>query len=472
MPIPFEHQKEMLAFHTSMYCSLDNSEVGTGKTGPVVVWLQRMFKQGKIAKALVVCPNSILENWVKEIEMWSDLDHIVLRGTKQKRLSLLHETQDWIGIYLINYEGVRVIHKELMAKSFDAVIADEIHHIKQYKGSFSKPTQAFLVRELGRIATYRKGMTGTLITNDLMDVWSPARFISPKIFPENPWGFRNKYLYDANAGKSWMKWPDMKPRVGAAEEIREQLRPYVIRFEKKDVLKFLPPVLFQKRLVEMGEEQAKAYKELKQHFLTELRDEQEQGPDFVLTAPYVLPRITKLLEIANGFVYRNGEKAHRFKQNTKLTELKSVLEEIGDKRVVIWCAFREEVGMIWEMLLESDERDPLVLTGNTETKLRQEVVDCFNSGGASYLITNPAVGGEGLTILAPYVIYYSRSWKLGERLQSLGRHHRPGAEQYDNITVIDLVTAGSIDEDVMKALEGKEDLLKSITPATFRKMIQ
>lgn len=467
MPTPFEHQKEMLAFHAASFSSLDNSEVGTGKTAPMVVWLStRLSKEAQSGVALVICPNSILDNWVKEINAWTNLIPVVLRGTKVKRLKLLKGLAD---VYLINYEGVRVIYRELMAKSFDAVIADEIHHIKQYKGSYSKPTQSFLVRELGRTARFTKGMTGTLLTNSLEDIWAIAKFISPDIFKGlNFWGFRNRYLYDANAGKSWMKWPDMKPRPGAAEEIREKLRPYTIRFEKKDVLKWLPPVLFQKRMVEMGEEQAKAYKELKQHFLTELKNEQEYGPDFILTAPYVLPRITKLLEIANGFVYKEGEKAHRFKTNSKLTELKNLLEEIGDKRVVIWCAFREEIDMISGVLGKASH----AITGGTAAEDRQPLVDLFNRGVLQYLITNPAVGGEGLTILAPYVIYYSRSWKLGERIQSLGRHHRPGAEQFENVSVIDLVTKDSVDEDVMTALESKEDLLKSVTPEVFRRMIQ
>ena len=221
----------------------------------------------------------------------------------------------------------------------------------------------------------------------------------------------------------------------------------------------------------MGEEQHKAYKELKQYFLTELRDEEEiaEHIPFILTAPYVLPRITKLLEIANGFVYKEGEKAHRFKQNSKLTELKNLLEEIGDKRVVIWAAFKEEIRMIAESI---PHEGYIMLTGETPGELRQPHVDAFNADKIQYLITNPAVGGEGLTILAPYVIYYSRSWKLGERIQSLGRHHRPGAEKYDNISVIDLVTKDTVDEEVMGALESKEDLLKSITPESFKRMIQ
>ena len=191
MPTPFEHQKEMLAFHAAHPNTLDNSEVGCGKTGPVVVWLRRMVDQGKIDTALVVCPNSIITNWQTEIKMWSDLEGVALVGAKQKRLALLKEP---FYIYIINYEGVRVIHKELMAKGFDAVIADEIHHIKQYRGSKNKPTQSFLVRELGRTATYTKGMTGTLLTNDLMDLWSIAYFISPDIFPGNVWAFQYRYM--------------------------------------------------------------------------------------------------------------------------------------------------------------------------------------------------------------------------------------------------------------------------------------
>jgi len=463
MPTPFEHQKEMLKFHASSNCTLDNSDMGTGKTAPMVRYLEQLCEYF-IETALVVCPNSIVDNWIKEITTWSLLTCIALRGTKAQRLNLLKKR---VEVYLINFEGVRVIHKELMAKNFRAVVVDEIHHIKQFKGSSSKPTQSFLVRELGRVATYRKGMTGTLITNDLMDVWSPARFISPKIFPENPWGFRNRYLYDANAGKSWMKWPDMKPRPGAAEEIREKLRPYLIRFEKKDVLKFLPPVLFQKRMVELTDEQKKALKELKLHYLTELAD------GHILTAAHIGPRIQKMLEIENGFVYREGEPTYRFNPNPKLKELKILLEEIGNQRVVIWVTFKEEVQIIANALTVPNDCDPFaLLIGDTPSDERQPIVDAFNGNRFQYLITNTGVGGEGISLLAPYAIYYSRSWKLIHRLQSLGRHDRPGAEKFDNLTMIDIVAQGEWDERVWTSLENKEDLLKSITPQAFREMIQ
>jgi len=254
---PFEHQKDILSFHHCQANTLDNSDVGAGKTAPMVTYLQEMYQMGAIRTTLIICPNSILENWQIEINRWSDLSSVILRGTKTKRLKSLSESAQ---IYLINEHN------------FDCIVCDEIHHIKSYKGSYSKPTQAFLARELGRVANYRKGMTGTLLTNSLVDLWSIAKFISPVIFNTNFWGFRSRYMYDANAGKPWAKWPDWQSRPGAAEKIKHLLHPYVIRFEKRDVLKFLPPVLFQKRMVDLSLEQEKALKELKRHFLTELED--------------------------------------------------------------------------------------------------------------------------------------------------------------------------------------------------------
>jgi len=482
MPTPFEHQKEMLAFHLAHPCTLDNSDVGVGKTPPMITWLQKLSRQDGVIRSLVICPNTITENWVNELGTWSNLSSIILRGTRQKRLDLLKQPAD---LYLINYEGVRVIHRELMAKGFDAVVCDEIHHIKQYKGSYSKPTQSFLVRELGRTTNYRKGMTGTLITNGLEDAWAIGKFIDPMIFqqngkPLNFWGYRNKYLYDANAGKSWMKWPDMMPRPGAVEEIKKLFAPYTIRFEKKDVLKFLPPVLFQKRMIGLTDEQKKALHDLKLHFLTELND------GHILTAAHIGPRIQKMLEIENGFVYREGEETYKFNPNPKLKELKILLDEIGNQRVVIWVTFKEEVEMIAFALSHEDsgltfhgasvwwdsQSRFAAITGDTDPGIRQSIVDGFNSNRFQYLITNTAVGGEGISLLCPYAIWYSRDWKLVHRLQSLGRHDRPGAEQFDNLTMIDIVAQGEWDERVVASLENKEDLLKSVTPETFRRMIQ
>jgi SNF2 family DNA or RNA helicase len=514
MPELFKHQFQTLNFHFSKQNSGDLSEVGVGKTPPMVRWIEN----SGFEKTLVVCPNSIPENWQKEIATWSSLSSVILRGDRKKRLELLGKDYS---VYIINYEGVSVIFQELLFKQFDAIIADEAHHIKNWRGSRKTPTRAWLVRQLARYIRNRKAMTGTVLTNDIEDVWAMCEFVDPKILGMNFWQYRNEFLYNQNSikcsmrsgaevqlyfanvlptemeaelesagfarvpglGVTWwapttpetlalgnemvrrgyQNYAKWVPRAGAVEVIKKKIEPYFIRFEKREVLKFLPPVLFEKRYVDLSVEQAKVYRDLKRHFVAELADGGE------LAALHILSRLTKLLEITSGFAYRDDAPPYRFKENAKLDELKNLLEQIGNKRVCIWAAFREDISIIHEAL--AAEHAPEIIWGDTPGDQRQDIVDRFNHNDCQYLICNAATAGEGLTILAPYAIYYSRNWKLGERLQSLGRHDRPGAEMFESVTIFDLIARGCADETVMARLDGKEDLLKSISPKSFREMV-
>lgn len=457
--IPFEHQIEMAKFHSTYKNTIDTSDVGTGKTLPMIVTLQGLINSGRAKKILVMAPNSILENWEHELTDCSALKFVTLRGTRDKRTALLQQNH-LADVYLINYEGVRTVIDQLLAANFDTIVADEVHHLKGWSSQQSK-----CALKLAKSANCRKGMTGTILTNNLMDLWSIAQFIDSAIFATNFWGYRNRYMMDVNAGKPWMKWPDWQPRPGAVAEVQRRLEPYCIRFEKREVLKFLPPVLYETRMIELQGEQARVYKELKRDFVADLDNSAEP-----LAALQILPRITKLLEVASGFVYRD-EGTYRFKENAKLAELRAVLEELGDKQALIWCAFREDTTIVAKMCI------PLwggsgggceIIDGNTVAEDRQRAVDLFNEGRIQYLIANPACAGEGLTILAPYAIYYSRSWKLGERIQSLGRFDRPGAEKHDNLTVIDIVAKDTVDCEVLAALGAKQDLLKAINAKAVR----
>lgn len=476
---------------------MDLSEVGVGKTLPLIRWAESVIQAKSVDKILVVCPVSIIANWQNEIERWSNLSHCALVGPKARRLKLLNEKAD---VHLVNYEGLRVMFAELLAAQFKAIIADEAHRAKSHAGSYRSPTQAFLLRELAKSATYRKIATGTVITNNIEDLWSLCQIIDPRIFRTNFFGFRNRFMVNKNAGKPWMTWPDWQPKPGAVEGIHKLLEPYAIRFEKRDVLKFLPPVLFQRRNVELSDEQRKAYNDLKKHFVTELEsticecgherdrhgaagwDDECRGSGcnclgFVpsgktepLAALQILGRVTKLLQICSGFVYHEEGKPYHFKSNAKLAELKAVLEEIGNQRVIIWTAFKEEVSMILSLV---GAEQAMSLTGDTPQEIRQDIVSFFNNGVFRYLICHPACAGEGLTILAPYAVYFSRGWKLGERLQSLGRNDRPGMEKIcDNVTIIDLVSPGTIDEEVMAALADKKNLLDTINPKSFKDMMR
>ena len=286
----FEHQKTMAVFHLARPLSIDLSEVGVGKTAGVITWLKTLISKGEIKKTLIICPNSILENWVTELGLWApELSFKILRGDRQDRVELLL-SEPKAQVYLINYEGTRVLKDWLVKEDVDALVCDEIHHVKNPS---AKQTKAVMAIAYG--TKFRKGMTGTPLLNHLEDLWSIYQVIDPSVFAQNRWGFRQTYMQNANAGKPWMKFPDWQPRSGAVEKIKKRIAPASIYFAKKDVLKFLPPMLFQKRLVELGGEQRRVYEELRKDFLAEL----DHGE--ILAVPDILPRLVKLLQVTGGF---------------------------------------------------------------------------------------------------------------------------------------------------------------------------
>jgi SNF2 family DNA or RNA helicase len=463
--IPFEHQTDMARFHYSVRNGMDLSEVGCAKTQPAIAAIRRLINEHRIISVLIICRNSAIGNWLREFELSApEMDVVALRGDKKKRVELL--AQPGGAVCIINYEGVRVIYKELIAKHWDLILCDEVHAIKSYKGSKNTPTQSWMIRQLGKNALCRKGLTGTVLTNDIMDLWAICEFIDPKIFSTNQWGYRNKYMHNANATKPWLPFPDWQPRAGAVEEIQKLIAPHCIRFEKAEVMKFLPPVLFQQRVVELTGDQKKAYNELKKQFVIELDD----GTEFA--ALNALVRLNKLLQVCSGFLYREGEAPYRFEKNAKLAELRTVLEDIGNHRVIIWCAYKDDANLIGQLLIDMKKENRFAfITGNTRESMRQDLIDVFNKDGLQYLVCNPSCAGESLNIMAPYAVIYSRNHKLGERIQLLGRNHRPGAEQFSNLTVIDILADVASEHEVMAALDGKKELLQTINPESFRRML-
>ena len=163
------------------------------------------------------------------------------------------------------------------------------------------------------------------------------------IFKSNVWGFQNRYLFDKNAGKKVARLARLaaagRRRRGGPSETGSAHYPV----GKEGCSPWLPPVLFEKRYVELTTEQERAYTELKTQFVTEL-----EGEEFA--ALHVLSRVTKLLEITSGFLYRDDEPTYRFKQSSKVAELKDVLQQIGDKQVMIWTAFRADMDLIAQSL--------------------------------------------------------------------------------------------------------------------------
>ena len=437
----FDHQVEIIKQAQGKKFFALFCDMGTGKTRCAIELIKYPIKyhypQFK-TKTLVIAPNTILENWLCEVERWSNLKAVILQGSRTKRIKLLKEPAD---IYIINYEALRILEPELAAMNFDMIISDELQKLKGHRSLQSKA--AF---RLAQKIPYKLGMTGTPITNSPIDLFAEFRFLNPYIFGFSFFRFRNRYCV---MGGYFNK--EIKGYINL-DEMQEKIRSCSIRVNKNDCLN-LPDKIYQVHQVDMGPEQARVYHDLRKEFIAEI-----QGK--IVTAPYVLTRLIRLSQCTAGFCKTEEHEEINFETNPKLQLLKEIIEDLPkDEKVVIFCRFLKEIKNL-ELLCSKQGWPWVTICG--ETKNRQEQILAFNDpAGAKIFIGQIQTAGLGINLQsARYCIFLSNSYSHGERMQAEDRLHRIG--QKNNVTYIDILARNSIDQTILNCLKEKKDLATEI----------
>jgi len=217
----------------------------------------------------------------------------------------------------------------------------------------------------------------------------------------------------------------------------------------------LPDKMFTKREVDLTDEQAKAYNEMKNMALALF----EQG---MMTTQNALTQMMRLHQIVCGHVkLDSGEVLHL--PNNRVKELLSIVEET-DGKIIIWANYRHDIEAI-KLALAKEYGMNAVATyyGDTEAEDRQTIVEDFQNPDSElrFFVGNPRTGGYGLTLTeAKTVVYFSNSFDLEVRLQSEDRAHRIGQTQ--KVLYIDLITPNSVDEKIVQALRNKIDIASQV----------
>ena len=196
----YEHQKEMVRFACDEGKSLFLCGTGTGKA-----WASLSVCEKMKVKTLVVCPASLITNWGAEIEKHTNLSAILLQGTLDKRKELLKGTAD---IYVINYEILVKMEKELIRMNFGLVIIDEIHRAK---GRTTKQSKSLY--NISRFIRNRIGMSGTLIANGYEDLYMPCKIINQDIFGTRWKTFEELFIVKYGATSSRVYAIDISARL-------------------------------------------------------------------------------------------------------------------------------------------------------------------------------------------------------------------------------------------------------------------
>jgi SNF2 family DNA or RNA helicase len=444
-------------------------EMGVGKTTSAIVWARRHYQRnGRVLRTLVVSPVATLYNWLEEFKInapekvWSKVQVPYMRTKTQK-----HTNAERSEIINLMGEGILVLNPEcfdsdgvvgaILKFSPELVIIDEAHRFKSHVSKRLKKLLSVTDR-----AGFRAILTGTPILNSYLDLWAPFRILDKgQTFGTNPFVFREQYFQDKNlAWKGKPKYfPLWVPKPGIEAHISKLIETKSSRITKEECLD-LPPLIFEKRYVQMSAEQLRTYKQMEEQLVAEVREG-------LCAATNALAKVMRLLQILSGHLpVLNEEQSDAivksFKENPRLDSLKDILiDVVEEQKAIIWCTFTENYKQVRE-LLDSLKVPFAELT--SATKNRQEEIDRFQTDETCrVMLSNPQAGGVGVNLTAASIaIYYSRSYSLGDRLQSEARCHRGGSEKYSKITIIDLVCKDTLDEDVLSALLRKENFSDNV----------
>lgn len=403
----------------------------------------QLHLSGQAKRALIVAPLSILGVWREEFAKFADYPHslTVLTGTAAKKQKALQQPPgDGLQIVVINYESAWRMEKELLTWDADLIIADEGHKIKTHNISASKA-----MHRLGAKARYRLLLTGTVITNKAIDVFSQYKFLNPAIYGNSFYTFRNRYFDMTGYGNYT---PVLKKTM--EPELTQRLHSIAYRARKADCLD-LPAITEMTWPVELERDAAAMYRALVKESYAELSES-------AVTATNVLTKLLRLSQLTGGFL-RDEAGAEHAVSHAKLDALADIVDSAAQdgQKLVIIARFIPELNAICRMLEKKDIQYARI---SGEVKDRDEQVQAFQHDPAvTVFVGQIATAGLGITLTAAStLVFYSLDYSMSNFEQTKARIHRAG--QRNACTYIYLTATGTVDEKVLLALREKADLAR------------
>ncbi len=401
-------------------------DMGLGKTLEIITLL---LSDDKELPSLVVCPKSLIFNWLNEFEKFDGNTKVVcLIGNQNERHKIEESIENKKVVYIIGYNTLSNDLEYLSNVNFNYIILDEAQYIKNVSANKTKS-----VKQLEGI--HKFALTGTPIENNILDLWSIFDFIMPD-YLDSIDNFRSKYLGND-------KYIDM---------VRIKVSPFILRRKKEDVLKDLPPKIERIISVDMTNTQRKLYDAYK----LEANKAMEVGNG----AFEMLPYITRLRQICvDPSTYLENYTGGSGKTSEVLDTIDNYID--NGHRILLFSSFVQALKII-EVNLINKNIKYYKITGDTDSKERLDLVDSFNKNDSIkvFLISLKA-GGTGLNLVgADTVIHLDPWWNVSAENQATDRAHRIG--QTKSVEVIKIVCEESIEQRVIELQNIKKDLVDRV----------
>ncbi|MGO2083472.1 DEAD/DEAH box helicase [Vagococcus sp.] len=405
-------------------------DMGLGKTVQMIAYLLSEKEEGALIKpSLIVAPASLLYNWQIEIKKFAPTLRVaVISGAKEERQNLISSlTEQGVDVLITSYSTARQDEDLYKEHQFHSLVLDEAQMVK------NAATKTFQALESIK-ADHHFALSGTPIENRLDDLWALFRMIMPGFFP-----------------------PIRKFRKLPTETIAMMIQPFVLRRDKKTVLKDLPDKIETDLYSQLSEEQKTVY-------LAYLKQMQEQviamdDGSFNKNKLSILAGLTRLRQICcHPGLFLPDYKGDSGKMN-QLLDIVANAKSNG-RRILLFSQFTGMLSMLEESFDEMGI-ETFYLRGSTAIEKRQEMVDRFNRGERDLFLISLKAGGTGLNLTgADTVILYDLWWNPAVEDQATGRAHRMG--QTKKVEVFRLMSEGTIEEKMNQLQLNKKELFNQV----------
>lgn len=402
-----------------------------------------MFDMFEVRKVLIIGPLRVArDTWPSEIEKWEHLRHLrysVAVGSAEERVTALQADAD---IYIINRENVDWLVSNRIF-DFDMIVIDELSSFKNHQ---SKRFKALMkVRpKVKRIV----GLTSTPASNGLMDLFAEFRLLDMGERLGRFIGqYRNEY-FKPDKQNGYIVY-SYKPLPDAEERIYEKISDITVSMKAVDHLK-MPKLISNEYSVKMSESEKEKYKELKEELILEVQDTE-------ITAANAAALSNKLCQMSNGAIYDDDGEIIPI-HNRKLDALEDIIESANGKPVLVAYWFKHDRTRIAERLHK---------LGIVYQEIKSaESIKKWNSGKLQAALIHPASAGHGLNLQSGgnFLVWFGLTWSLELYQQTNARLWRQG-QQSETVVIQHIVTKGTVDEKILKALKEKDETQTALMTA-------
>jgi SNF2 family DNA or RNA helicase len=430
---PFQHQKETAEFVTMHRKCFVLNEAGTGKTASVIWAADYLMKVGKVKRVLVICPLSIMSSaWQADLfkTVMSRRVAVAYGNAKVRKVVIASDAE----FVIINYDGVEIVQDEIVAGGFDLIICDEATSLKNTSTRRWK-----VINKLVKPDTRLWLMTGTPAAQSPLDAYGLAKLVCPEKVPKTKGSWQDLTMQKITQFK-WIPKPRAKEIVHAA------LQP-AIRFTKEECLD-LPEVMYLTRDVDLTPQQRRYYEKLRSEMLFTAAGEE-------VTAINAAVQIQKLLQIAGGAVYTDGDDVLEFDVSNRLRVLDEVLEQTENK-TLIFVPYRHTIEVI-KAHLDKVGINSAVINGDVSANKRTEIFNSFQTDPhLKALVIQPQSASHGVTLTAAdNIVFWSPVMSVETYLQCIARIDRVG--QKNKMTIWHL-QGSPVERKIYAALQDKKNL--------------